>query len=212
MTRWCTVRARSSARMPGDAWQQFANLRAYYAFMWGHPGKKLLFMGQEFAQGVRVERRSRSLDWHLLDVDQAPQACSRLVRDLEPTLPGRAGACIELDCARGTASTWLEANDAENVRCWPGLEKAATTRRADPCDLQLHARPPAKAYRLGPASPRPVARDLEFSDAADLRRLGHGQSRHDRDRSRLAAMIDHARPSVTLPPLATLWFRWEPAD
>jgi 1,4-alpha-glucan branching enzyme len=44
-------------KMPGDAWQQFANLRAYYGFMWGHPGKKLLFMGGEFAQEPRVEPR-----------------------------------------------------------------------------------------------------------------------------------------------------------
>jgi hypothetical protein len=44
------------ARMPGDEWQRFANLRAYYGFMWGHPGKKLLFMGCEFGS-KRVERR-----------------------------------------------------------------------------------------------------------------------------------------------------------
>ncbi len=67
-------------KMPGDDWQQFANLRAYYGFMWGHPGKKLLFMGCEFAQR-REWNHDASLDWHLLD--QAPQAgVQRLVRDL----------------------------------------------------------------------------------------------------------------------------------
>lgn len=55
------------ARMPGDAWQQFANLRAYFAFMWTHPGKKLLFMGCEFAQGKEWDHDT-SLDWHLLDI------------------------------------------------------------------------------------------------------------------------------------------------
>ena len=44
------------AKMSGDDWQKFANLRAYYGFMWGYPGKKLLFMGQEFAQWQRMER------------------------------------------------------------------------------------------------------------------------------------------------------------
>ena len=52
-------------RMPGDDWQRFANLRAYYGFMFGHPGKKLLFMGCEFAQ-VREWDHDHSLDWHLL--------------------------------------------------------------------------------------------------------------------------------------------------
>ena len=54
------------AKMPGDRWQQFANLRAYYGFMFGHPGKKLLFMGSEFGQ-EREWNHDRSLDWHLLD-------------------------------------------------------------------------------------------------------------------------------------------------
>ncbi|MBS0562746.1 MAG: alpha amylase C-terminal domain-containing protein, partial [Proteobacteria bacterium] len=58
-------------RMPGDAWRQFANLRAYFGFMWGHPGKKLLFMGGEFAQG-REWNHDASLDWHLLDVPAHP--------------------------------------------------------------------------------------------------------------------------------------------
>src|SRR6059036_2595462 len=54
------------SKMPGDVWQQLANLRALYAYMWAHPGKKLLFMGQEFAQ-EQEWNEERSLDWHLLE-------------------------------------------------------------------------------------------------------------------------------------------------
>ena len=67
-------------RMPGDEWQRFANLRAYYAFMWTHPGKKLLFMGGEFGQ-VREWDCEGSLDWHLLDASPH-RGVQRLVRDL----------------------------------------------------------------------------------------------------------------------------------
>jgi len=68
------------AKMPGDRWQKFANLRAYYGFMFGHPGKKLLFMGCEFAQ-EREWNHEHSLDWHLLgNVEHA--GIQRLVRDL----------------------------------------------------------------------------------------------------------------------------------
>jgi 1,4-alpha-glucan branching enzyme len=67
-------------KMPGDEWQQFANLRAYYAFMWGHPGKKLLFMGGEFAQ--RSEwNHDRALDWPLLEFP-LHRGVQMLVRDL----------------------------------------------------------------------------------------------------------------------------------
>jgi len=71
-------------KMPGDRWQQFANLRAYLGYMWAHPGKKLLFMGCEFAQ-LAEWNHDRSLDWHLLDGDAThnPHAgVQRLVRDL----------------------------------------------------------------------------------------------------------------------------------
>ena len=68
------------AKMPGDEWQRFANLRAYLGFMWGHPGKKLLFMGCEFAQ--RAEwNHDQSLDWHLLN-EPAHRGVQNLVRDL----------------------------------------------------------------------------------------------------------------------------------
>ncbi len=67
-------------KMSGDRWQRFANLRAYYGFMYGHPGKKLLFMGAEIAQ-EREWNHDRSLDWHLLE-DPAHAGIHRLVRDL----------------------------------------------------------------------------------------------------------------------------------
>ena len=67
-------------KMPGDRWQKFANLRAYLGFMWTHPGKKLLFMGGEFAQ-EREWTHDHSLDWHLL-ADPAHRGIQNLVRDL----------------------------------------------------------------------------------------------------------------------------------
>ncbi|MFL6053429.1 MAG: 1,4-alpha-glucan branching protein GlgB [Actinoallomurus sp.] len=76
-------------KMPGDEWQRFANLRALLAFMWAHPGKQLLFMGQEFGQGAEWAE-SRSLDWWLLDEaeDNFHVGLRRLVRDLNQTYTG----------------------------------------------------------------------------------------------------------------------------
>ncbi|MGO8656076.1 1,4-alpha-glucan branching enzyme, partial [Rhizobium ruizarguesonis] len=71
------------AKMPGDDWQKFANLRAYYAYMWGYPGKKLLFMGQEFAQWSEWSEE-KALDWNLLQY-RMHEGMRRLVRDLNFT-------------------------------------------------------------------------------------------------------------------------------
>jgi 1,4-alpha-glucan branching enzyme len=68
------------SRMPGDSWQRYANLRAYYALMWAHPGKKLMFMGAEFGQ-VKEWNHDGSLDWHLLE-DPAHRGVQDLIRDL----------------------------------------------------------------------------------------------------------------------------------
>ena len=78
-------------RMPGDDWQRFANLRAYYAFMFGHPGKKLMFMGCEFAPGHANGITISSLDWHLLE-QPAHAGIQRLVRDLNRLYRDAAGA------------------------------------------------------------------------------------------------------------------------
>jgi len=68
------------SKMPGDVWQKFANLRALYGYMWGHPGKKLLFMGGEFGQW-REWNHDQSLDWHLLEHEQHAQLL-KFVADL----------------------------------------------------------------------------------------------------------------------------------
>jgi len=98
------------ARMPGDDWQQFANLRALYAYMWAHPGKKLLFMGGEIGQR-REWHHDRSLDWHLLREGPYHRGLQRLVRDLN-RLYRRERALHELD-ADPAGFAWIDCADWE---------------------------------------------------------------------------------------------------
>ena len=97
------------AKMPGDDWQKFANLRAYYGFMWGHPGKKLLFMGQEFAQPSEWHH-DKELPWELLD-DARHAGIQHLVRDLN-TLYQKHTALHQLDC-EPAGFEWLSNDDTE---------------------------------------------------------------------------------------------------
>ena len=96
-------------KMPGDDWQKFANLRAYFALMWAHPGKKLLFMGGEFAQ--RNEwHHDHSLDWHLLE-DRAHQGMQDLIKQLNG-LYCQSPALYELD-NKPSGFQWLDENNAQ---------------------------------------------------------------------------------------------------
>ena len=97
-------------RMPGDRWQRFANLRAYYGFMFTHPGKKLLFMGCEFGQ-EREWNHDASLDWHLLD-DPMHEGVRRLVRDLN-RLYRNAPALHQLD-TEAAGFSWIDCRDSDN--------------------------------------------------------------------------------------------------
>jgi 1,4-alpha-glucan branching enzyme len=96
-------------KMPGDRWQKFANLRAYYGFMWTHPGKKLLFMGCEFGQ-EREWNHDISLDWHLLG-DAHHEGVRRLVRDLN-RLYGAEPALHARDC-EPEGFDWIDGGDAD---------------------------------------------------------------------------------------------------
>jgi 1,4-alpha-glucan branching enzyme len=95
-------------KMPGDRWQKFANLRAYYGFMWGHPGKKLLFMGCEFAQSNEWNH-DRSLDWHLLQYPEHA-GMQRLVRDLNQLL--KSSPALHAQDFSNDGFEWIDHNDA----------------------------------------------------------------------------------------------------
>ncbi len=129
-------------RMPGDPWQRFANLRAYYGFMFGHPGKKLMFMGCEFGQDSEWNH-DHSLPWHLLE--HAPHlGVQRLVRDLN-TLYRSTPALHQLDCDQA-GFEWLVTDDAnQSVFAW--LRKGTDPRSR--CVVVVNFTPsPRHDYRV----------------------------------------------------------------
>jgi 1,4-alpha-glucan branching enzyme len=102
-------------KMPGDRWQQLANVRSYLAYMWAHPGKQLLFMGQEFAQSAEWNE-GKSLDWWLLDHPEH-QGVAQCMRDLNHVYrDNEALWSLDHDPA---GFQWIDANDAQgNVFSW----------------------------------------------------------------------------------------------
>jgi 1,4-alpha-glucan branching enzyme len=100
-------------KMSGDLWQRFANLRAFYGYMWGHPGKKLLFMGAEFGQWSEWNYKE-SLDWHLLSPPSDARHAQLLafLRDLNH-LYLREPALSELDI-EPEGFSWIDPSDSDN--------------------------------------------------------------------------------------------------
>ena len=92
-------------KMPGDDWQQFANLRAYYGFMWAPPGQEAAVHGQRVRAGARVEPRPEPRLAPAADAARTP-ACSGLVRDLNTVWTAREPALHALDC-RGPGFDWI---------------------------------------------------------------------------------------------------------
>ncbi|WP_206363559.1 1,4-alpha-glucan branching protein GlgB [Sphingomonas crocodyli] len=182
------------AKMPGDDWQKFANLRAYYALMWGHPGKKLLFMGQEFAQRSEWSE-ARALDWYLRDAP-AHEGVRRLVRDLNQLYRGRP-ALHARDC-EGEGFRWIVADDAANsVFVWerraPGEKPIVVATNLTPVPR------PDYALRLPQGG---LWREVVNSDAAAYGGAGMGNGG-----SVTADADGHVR--LMLPPLSTIML--EPA-
>ena len=144
-------------KMPGDRWQKFANLRMFLAWMWMHPGKKLLFMGGEFGQWHEW-KHAASLDWHLF-LGEEHSGLQRLVKDINHLYRSRPALHARDHEAGGFF--WLDANDAEHSvfafgRCSPDGDKVYVLVNATPV--------PRKDYRVGVASAGSY-RELLNSDA-----------------------------------------------
>ncbi|MGE5547768.1 MAG: 1,4-alpha-glucan branching protein GlgB [Solirubrobacterales bacterium] len=188
-------------RMPGDRWQRFANIRAYYAFMWTHPGKKLLFMGSEFAQEREWDAEG-SLDWHLLD-DPMHQGVQRLIRDLNRAYREQP-ALHQLDTdPQGFA--WIDCNDRDNS-VLTYLRKAR--EQEDICVVACNFTPVVReGYRVGVPHPG-FYREIVNTDSE-----WYGGSNVHNEGGRAAEDVPwHGHPyslSLTLPPLATCIFKRE---
>ncbi|MGF1627836.1 MAG: 1,4-alpha-glucan branching protein GlgB [Kiloniellaceae bacterium] len=189
------------AKMPGDEAQRFANLRAYYAFMWGHPGKKLLFMGQEFAQPGEWNH-DRSLDWHLLG-DARHAGMQTLVRDLNQ-LYRASPALHQLDC-EADGFEWIDANAAaESIFAWVRRGRNGASPVVVACNFTPVER---HAWRLGVPTAGHWAERIN-SDAADYGGGGRGNLGGVRSQP----IASHGRPDsieIVLPPLSTLIFELE---
>jgi 1,4-alpha-glucan branching enzyme len=182
-------------RMPGDEWQRFAGLRAYYAFMFGHPGKKLMFMGNELAQRDEWSH-DRSLDWQLLR-EPRHQGIQALVRDLN-RLYRSVPALHELDCETA-GFEWLVMHDADrSVFAW--LRKGRDTRER--CLVVVNFTPMVhRDYRIRvPFSG--TWREAINTDAAAYggSNVGNGGAIRTLDEGSVPEV------SLVIPPLAALFF------
>jgi 1,4-alpha-glucan branching enzyme len=181
-------------RMPGDDWQRFANLRAYYGFMFAHPGKKLMFMGCEFAQEQEWSHE-HSLDWHLL-ASPRHAGVQALIRDLNRlyrTLP----ALHELDADAG-GFEWLVMHDADHgVFAWmrKGREPRARCLVVVNFTPQVHREYRVRVPFVGPWH------EVLNTDAAVYGGSNVGNA------GEVNTLNDHPVPEVSLvvPPLAAIF-------
>jgi 1,4-alpha-glucan branching enzyme len=184
-------------KMPGDRWQQLANLRSLYAYMWAHPGKQLLFMGCEIAQEAEWSHE-RSLDWHLLE-DPAHAGVQAVVRDLNRVYRATP-ALWEVDFDH-TGFWWLEPNDAEN-NVVAFARASADARDVLVCVLNLSPVPRSE-YRVG------LPRCGRWREAMNTDASGYGGSNVGNLGGVEAEAVPwHGQPcsaALTLPPLGVLW-------
>ncbi len=186
-------------KVPGDSWQQMATVRALYAYMWAHPGKQLLFMGQEFAQGGEWNE-GRSLDWWLLDSPDH-RGVSRLVTDLNRVY--RESPALWSQDNEPAGFAWIDADDvAGNVFSFLryGADGSVLACVAN------FAAVPHEQYLLG--LPRTGRWDEVVNTDAEVY-LGSGVGNF----GAITAFDEpsHGQPAsarLRVPPLGTLWLRY----
>jgi 1,4-alpha-glucan branching enzyme len=194
-------------RMPGDDWQRFANLRAYYGFMWAHPGKKLLFMGCEIAQETEWNHDAQ-LDWSGLE-GQAPIASlrrgvQRLVGDLNRVMA--ATPALHRADADHRGFQWIVGDDRDQsvfVFCRHAMED-----HAPPLVAAINFTPvPRHGYRVGvPCAGR--WREVLNTDAGEYGGSGMGNFGGVEAQEQPCHGQAHSI-ELTLPPLATVWLQAE---
>ncbi|MBE7550962.1 MAG: 1,4-alpha-glucan branching protein GlgB [Anaerolineales bacterium] len=186
-------------KMSGDEWQKFANLRAYYGFMWGHPGKKLLFMGGEFGQWQEWNFNT-SLEWAALNAPMH-QGLQRFVKDLN-NLYQQEPALYEIDFD-WTGFTWIDANDSDNsvfsfIRNAKSMDEfVVVVSNLTPV--------PRENYRVGVPKPG-YYREILNSDSAHYggSNMGNSGGRATEE----TPWHGHGQSlSLTLPPLATIMLK-----
>ncbi|AHY45476.1 1,4-alpha-glucan branching enzyme [Rubrobacter radiotolerans] len=182
-------------RMPGDTWQRFANLRAYYGFMYAHPGKQLLFMGSEFGQ-EREWNHDAGLDWYLLD-NELNAGTLELVRRLN-TVYKATPALYERDFD-GRGFEWISGGDTENsVISFVRRGESPEDFVVAVCNFTPVVR---ERYRIG-VPEADLYTELLNTDAPEF-----GGSGVSNGRIAVEALPEHGREhsvNLTLPPLATL--------
>jgi len=181
-------------RMPGDEWQRFANLRAYYATMYAHPGKKLLFMGSDIAPYTEWDH-DRSLDWHLLDYP-VHRGVQSLVRDLN-TLYRTTPALYEIDFDPA-GFEWIAWDDRDNsTYSWIRRDLAGAFV------IYVANMTPVvrRDYRIGIPAP---GRYTELLNTDAARYGGSGLHNPVQDSESVASHGRDHSLSLTLPALATL--------
>jgi len=186
-------------KMTGDNWQRFASLRAYYAFMWTHPGKKLMFMGCEFAQ-EREWNHDAGLDWFSLD-DPLRRGVQTLLGDLNRAYRGNPALYVK--DADSTGFSWVVMDDADQ-------SVYAFLRLGEDCDKPIlvvcnFTPVPRHNYRIG----APQAGDWEEILNTDAALYG-GSNLGNAGMTRADGGPQHGQPasmSLTLPPLATIILR-----
>jgi 1,4-alpha-glucan branching enzyme len=187
------------AKMAGDEWQKFANLRAYYGFMWAHPGKKLLFMGDEFGQWQEWNFNT-SLEWTALEAPNH-QGLQRLVQDLN-RLYRHEPALYENDFEE-SGFEWIDASDTDNSV----LSFIRKARSSDEFIIVIcnFTPVPRAGYRIG-VPKAGYYREILNSDAAYYwgSNVGNAGGRGTDD----IPMHGHPQSlSLTLPPLATIMLK-----
>jgi len=183
-------------KMPGDEWQKFANLRAYYGFMYAHPGKQLLFMGGEFAQN-REWNHDTALDWHLLE-GPLHRGVQTLVKELNAFYEATP-ALYEVDF-EPAGFEWIEGEDAENsVVSFLRRGRRAEDLAVFVCNFTPVVR---REYRIG------VPEGGRYAEVLNTDDLRYGGSGVDNAGGVVASEVPaHGRRyslSMTLPPLAAV--------